>query len=195
MEITTENVFSAAEIRKNFVFRFMNDIRFQTRERVVAKELLFGPGSALDSAQLAETERNLRLLGLFRDVSVDTVTRSDSLLVTVRTRDAWSTQPIFRFSFSGETLTGKIGLSEKNLFGSGNQARIAWRKDVDRNAFELDSRFRRVFGTQIDVAGAYTGLSDGDIGQWYVGDPWRSAEDRRAVGYAGDISNRRILDI
>ena len=192
VEITTENVFSDAEIRKNFVFRFMNDIRFRTRERVVAKELLFGPGSALDSVQLAETERNLRLLGLVREVSVDTVTRNDSLVVTVRTQDAWSTQPIFRFSFSGETLTGKIGLAEKNLFGSGNQAKIAWRKDVDRNAFELDSRFRRVFGSQIDVAGAYSGLSDGDIGQWYLGDPWRSGEDRRAVGYAGDIANRRI---
>ena len=192
VEITTENVFSEAEIRKNVVFRFMNGIRFQTRERVVEKELLFGPGTTLDSVQLAETERNLRNLGLFRDVSVDTISRGDSLIVKVRTQDAWSTQPIFRFSFSGETLTGKIGLAEKNLLGTGNQARIAWRKDVDRNAFELDTRFRRVFGTQIDVAGMYTGLSDGDIGQWYLGDPWRSAEDRRALGYAGDISNREI---
>jgi len=192
VEITTENVFSEAEIRKNFVFRFMNGIRFQTRERVVEKELLFGPGSTLDSVQLAETERNLRGLGLFRDVSVDTVSRGDSLMVTVQTQDAWSTQPIFRFSFSGETVTGKIGLSEKNLFGSGNRARIAWRKDVDRNALELDTHFRRVFGTQIDVAGLYSGLSDGNLGQWFVGDPWRSAQDRRAVGYGGDISNRRI---
>jgi len=192
VEIATENVFSEAEIRKNFVFRLMNGIRFQTREQVVAKELLFGPGSTLDSVQLAETERNLRNLGLFRDVSVDTISRGDSLVVQVRTQDAWSTQPIFRFSFSGETLTGKIGLAEKNLLGTGNRARIAWRKDVDRNAFEIDSRFRRVFGSQIDVAGAYTGLSDGDIGQWYLGDPWRSAEDRRAVGYGGDYSNRRI---
>ena len=192
VEITTENVFSEAEIRKNFVFRFMNGIRFQTRERVVEKELLFGPGSTLDSVQLAETERNLRGLGLFRDVSVDTVSRGDSLIVKVHTQDAWSTQPIFRFSFSGETVTGKIGLSEKNLFGSGNRARIAWRKDVDRNALELDTHFRRVFGTQIDVAGLYSGLSDGNLGQWFVGDPWRSAQDRRAVGYGGDISNRRI---
>lgn len=192
VEITTENVFSEAEIRKNVIFRFMNGIRFQTRERVVEKELLFGPGSTLDSVQLAETERNLRGLGLFRDVSVDTVSRGDSLIVTVRTQDAWSTQPIFRFSFSGGTLTGKIGLSEKNLFGSGNRARIAWRKDVDRNALELDTHFRRVFGTQIDVSGLYSGLSDGNIGQWFVGDPWRSAQDRRAVAYGGDIANRRI---
>jgi hypothetical protein len=192
VEITTDNVFSEAEIRKNFVFRFMNGIRFQTRERVVEKELLFGPGSTLDSVQLAETERNLRGLGLFRDVSVDTVSRGDSLIVKVHTQDAWSTQPIFRFSFSGETVTGKIGLSEKNLFGSGNRARIAWRKDVDRNALELDTHFRRVFGTQIDVAGLYSGLSDGNLGQWFVGDPWRSAQDRRAVGYGGDVSNRRI---
>ena len=192
VEVVTENVFSEAEIRKNVIFRFMNNIRFQTRERVVEKELLFGPGSTLDSVQLAETERNLRRLGLFREVSVDTATRGDSLVAVVNTRDAWSTQPIFRFSFSGETVTGKIGLAEKNLLGSGNQARIAWRKDVDRSAFEFDTRFRRMFGTQIDVGGAYSDLSDGDIGRWYIGDPWRSAEDRRAIGFDGEVLNRHI---
>jgi hypothetical protein len=190
--IDTENVFSEEEIRKNAIFRFLNSIRFETSPRVVRKELLFAPGSTLDSAQLAETERNLRRLGIFRTVDVDTVTQYDSLQVTVRTRDAWSTQPIFSFSFAGETLTGRIGLAEKNLFGSGNQARIAWRKSVDRNALELDARFRRVFGSQVDVSGLYFGLTDGDIGAWYIGDPWRSAEDRREVGYAGDISDRRI---
>ncbi len=192
VDIITENVFSEEEIRKNALFRVMNGIRFQTRRRVVEKELLFEPGSALDSVQLAETERNLRQLGLFRFVSVDTVTRHDSLIVKVRTQDAWSTQPIFRFSLSGETLTGRIGLSEKNLVGSGNTARVVWSKDVDRNAFEVDSRFRRVFGTQLDVAGMYSGLSDGNIGKWSAGDPWRSADDPRAAGIAGDVSNRRI---
>jgi hypothetical protein len=192
VEITTENVFSEEEIRKNVIFRLLNGIRFDTNPGVVRKELLFRPGSTLDSAQLAETERNLRRLRIFRDVDVDTVSRNDSLLVEVVTRDAWSTQPIFSFSFSGETLTGRIGLSEQNLFGTGNQAKIAWRKSVDRNALELETRFRRVFGSQIDVSGLYFGLTDGDLGAWYVGDPWRSAEDRRAVGYGGDISDRRI---
>jgi hypothetical protein len=88
--IDTENVFSEEEIRKNAIFRFLNSIRFETSPRVVRKELLFAPGSTLDSAQLAETERNLRRLGIFRTVDVDTVTQYDSLQVTVRTRDAWS---------------------------------------------------------------------------------------------------------
>jgi hypothetical protein len=192
VEITTENVFSEEEVRDNFIFRLLNKIRFDTSPRVVQKELLFGPGTTLDSTQLAETERNLRRLGIFRSVEVDTTTRGDSLIVDVTTRDSWSTQPIFSFSFSGGTLTGRIGLSEKNLFGSGNQARVAYRKGVDRNALELDTRLRRLFGSQIDVAGLYFGLSDGDIGEWYVGDPWRSAEDRREIGYGGDYSNRKI---
>ncbi|MEJ2482670.1 MAG: hypothetical protein P8049_06035 [Gemmatimonadota bacterium] len=192
VEITTENVFSEEEIRNNFIFRLLNKLRFDTSPRVVRKELLFGPGTTLDSTQVAETERNLRRLGIFRSVDVDTATRRDSLIVKVTTRDSWSTQPIFRFSFSGGTLTGKIGLAEKNLFGTGNRARISWRKDVDRNALELDTRFRRLFGSQIDVEGLYFGLSDGNVGEWYVGDPWRSADDRRAVGYAGDVSDRRI---
>ena len=192
VEITTENVFSEEEVRNNFIFRLLNKIRFDTSPRVVQKELLFGPGSTLDSTQLAETERNLRRLQIFRSVRVDTATLRDSLIVSVTTRDSWSTQPIFSFSLSGGTLTGRIGLSEKNLFGTGNQAKVAWRKSVDRNALELESRFRRVFGSQIDVAGLYFGLSDGDIGEWYVGDPWRSAEDRREIGFGGDYSNRRI---
>ncbi|MCL7957676.1 MAG: hypothetical protein M8840_08795 [marine benthic group bacterium] len=192
VEITTENVFSEEEVRDNFIFRLLNKIRFDTSPRVVQKELLFGPGSTLDSTQLAETERNLRRLGIFRSVDVDTATRRDSLIAEVTTRDSWSTQPIFSFSFSGGTLTGRIGLSEKNLFGSGNRARVAYRKGVDRNALELDALFRRLFGSQIDVAGLYFGLSDGDIGQWYVGDPWRSAEDHREIGFGGDYSNRRI---
>ena len=192
VEITTENVFSEEEVRNNFIFRLLNKIRFDTSPRVVQKELLFGPGSTLDSTQLAETERNLRRLQIFRSVRVDTATLRDSLIVSVTTRDSWSTQPIFSFSLSGGTLTGRIGLSEKNLFGTGNQAKVAWRKSVDRNALELESRFRRVFGSQIDVAGLYFGLSDGDIGQWYVGDQWRSAEDHREIGFGGDYSNRRI---
>jgi hypothetical protein len=191
--VTTENVFSAEETAGNFFFRLLNDIRFTTRPRVIRKEILFEAGEVADSARLAETERNLRALGLFRSVSVDTTRVEGRLRAEVRTKDSWSTQPILRFSASKGTWTGKIGIVEKNLFGTGNRLRLAWRKDVDRNAFELDGQFRRILDTEIDVAGVYNGLSDGNLGAWWIGDPWRSSEDGRAVAYFGDAADRRII--
>lgn len=191
--VITENVFSPEETAGNVFFRLMNDIRFTTRPHVIRKEILFEAGEVADSARLAETERNLRALGLFRRVSVDTVRVDGRLRAEVRTKDSWSTQPILRFSASKGTWTGRIGLVEKNLFGTGNQLRLAWRKDVDRNAFEVDGLFRRLLNTDLDVAGVYNGLSDGNVGAWWIGDPWRSSEDGRSIAYYGNAADRRII--
>jgi hypothetical protein len=191
--VISENVFSPEETAGNVFFRLLNDIRFTTRPLVVRKEILFEAGEVADSARLAETERNLRALGLFRSVSVDTVRVDGRLRAEIRTKDSWSTQPILRFSASKGTWTGKIGIVEKNLFGTGNRLRVAWRKDVDRNAFELDGQFRRLLDTDLDIAGVYNGLSDGNVGAWWIGDPWRSSEDGRAIAYFGDAADRRII--
>lgn len=191
--VLPENVFSPDETAGNFFFRLLNDIRFTTRPIVIRQEILFQAGDVADSARLAETERNLRSLGLFRSVSVDTVRTDGRLRAEVRTEDSWSTQPIFRFSASKGTWTGKVGLTERNLAGFGNLARVAWRKDVDRNAFEAEGRFRHVFNTELDVTGLYNGLSDGNIGAWRIGDPWRSSIDGRAIAFFGDAANRRVI--
>jgi hypothetical protein len=191
--VISENVFSQDEADGHFLFGLLNDLRFTTRPRVVRKEILFEAGEVADSVRLAETERNLRSLGLFRSVSVDTVRIGGRLRAEVRTMDSWSTQPILRFSASKGTWTGRVGITERNLFGTGNLVRIAWRKDVDRNAFELEGQYRRILDTGLDAAAIYYGLSDGDIGAWWIGNPWRSSEAGRAVAYFGDAADRRII--
>lgn len=192
--IITENVFTEEEAANTGIFRFANKLRFKTRSWVVDRELLLSAGQPYDSALAEETERNLRGLRLFAEVNVDTATVDGELVTTVQTRDAWSTQPLIELSFQSDgTITGRLGLTETNIFGTGNYGHIAYRKDVDRDGLELAGELRRLAGTQVNVGGRYYNLSDGNWGDWFVGDPWRSFNDKRAIIYAGDAADRQAI--
>jgi len=192
--IVTENVFSPEEVDKADIFRLANGLRVTTRRWVVEREVLLEVGQPYDSVLADETERNLRRLGLFRQVDVDTSRIEGKLVATVYARDAWSTQPIIVVNIATDgTWTGRFGLTESNLFGTGNIGHIAWRKEVDRDGLELATELRRVAGTQINTGGRYFNLSDGNFGDWFVGDPWRSLNDRRAVLYRGEAGDRQAI--
>ena len=90
--VITNNVFGQAEAKANAAFRIANAIRVKTRPGVVRRELLFEVGDPVDLATMAETERNLRSLGVFRDVLIDTLRVEGKLAVGVRTADGWSNQ-------------------------------------------------------------------------------------------------------
>ena len=51
--------------------RAANALHIVTREHVVRRELLIPEGAPFDSATADETARNLRKLGIFRKVKVD----------------------------------------------------------------------------------------------------------------------------
>lgn len=192
--IVTENVFTPEEADKTGIFRTANGLRFKTQHWVVSREVLLKVGQPYDSLLAEETERNLRSLDLFRQVEVDTSRVDGKLVATVHTRDAWSTQPIIHLSIASDgTWTGRFGLTESNLLGTGNMGHVAWRKDVDRDGLEFATELRRVAGSEVNVGGRYFDLSDGNFGDWYAGDPWRSFTDRHAVAYRGEAGARQAL--
>ncbi len=192
--VVTENVFSPEEAQKNFLFRAVNNLRVPTRDFVIERELLFETGQPYDSARIAESEQNLRLLRLFRYVDIDTSRIDGKLAAVVTTRDSWSTKIPVRVAAESEgTITGKVGLTEGNLLGTGTFVHLAYRKDVDRDGLELSTRWRRFAGTRLTLSGSYFGLSDGDIGEWQFGVPFLGTEDREAISYEGEAADRRIL--
>lgn len=194
VSVVTENVFSPEEARNTGIFRLANSLRFKTNRRVVEREILLRAGEPYDSVLAEETERNLRRLGLFREVNLDTVRVNDRLVARVHSQDAWSTQPILQISFASDgTTTGRVGLTEKNLLGTGNMGHIAYRKDVDRDGLELMTELRRIAGTQLNLGGTYFDLSDGNAGSWYLGDPWRTFSDSHAVAYQGHAAARQAI--
>src|SRR6266540_3822838 len=76
IDIRRSDIFDPGEAR-GWLQRAANGLHYMTRDAIVRRELLFRAGEPYDSARVFESARNLRALGVFRDVSVDTVT-SDS---------------------------------------------------------------------------------------------------------------------
>ena len=194
VELITYNVFAPDEEGSNFLFALANGVRFSTRNWVVSRELLLREGQPYDSALAAETARNLRRRGLFHTVEIDTVRTADGLLILrVLTQDSWSTQFQFNARSTGGEFTGNIALNEQNFLGTGNQASVGYRDEPDRTAWTFQTSLDRVGGTPLRVNGLYDDLSDGDVGFWNVGVPFRSQSDRSAAVYSGQAGTRRIL--
>jgi hypothetical protein len=192
--IRTHNVFDSTEARSNFLFRFANAIRFTTRPSVVRHELLFEEGQPYDSAKVAETMRNLRARGLFRDVTVTTVAKdSNTVDVIVETWDGWSTQLILNARFTAGEFSWALGGRETNFLGTGATAGIVYRDEPDRTALQLNGGMQRIRGSRFEVGGFWDNLSDGSFGAWAVGQPFRSLSDRHAFQLLGRAGQQRIL--
>lgn len=157
-----ENIFGEAEAR-DFVARMVNRLHITTRASTIRRELLFHVGQPYDSARVAESERNLRRLGVFREVTIDTVHNDRGVQVRVRTADGWSTQADVRFRSSGGQALWALSLDETNLLGTASQAGIQYRKTPDRSAMLLNFRRPRLVSGKVGIDLQYEDRSDGRL--------------------------------
>jgi hypothetical protein len=142
-----------------------NRLHFKTQREVIEGELLFRRGEPLDPPLLDETERNLRALGFLRDASV-TATSSDSgrAEVTVRTRDAWTTEPRLSFGLiGGGHFTGAVGIAESNLFGFGKAIQFYRSSERFRDVNFLGYDDPRLLNTHWHLLGQGSEDSDGRV--------------------------------
>ncbi len=191
--VTTENLFDHEEARANAVFRLANAIRITTRPWVVRREILLRAGEPYSAAAAAETRRNLRRLGIFRDVIVDTLRLGDSLAVHVRTFDGWTTRLDVGASSTGGTFTWAAGLWEENFLGRAMVVGAGYRQEPDRNALSGRLRIPRVGSTRVRTELLYEKLSDGRQGVFWIGVPFRAYGDRIGMDYEVRGLNRRVL--
>ncbi|KPJ92323.1 MAG: hypothetical protein AMS18_07665 [Gemmatimonas sp. SG8_17] len=190
--VITQDIYGSGE-SSNFLTRIANAVHFETRESVVRRELLFRPGAAYDSALVAETERNLRTLGLFRDVQIDTVRMAGRLAAVVQTADGWTTELELNARFTAGTFSWGVGLRERNFLGTATAAGIRYRNEPDRTVFTVLGSTERAFGSRIAVRAFYDKLSDGTRGAWGLGIPYRAFVDRSSFGYEGYAGDERVL--
>lgn len=193
ISIDTQNIFSPDEARTSALFRVTNGLHVTTQDYVVRRELLFRVGEPFDSARVAETERNLRGLGVFRDVAIDTLRAAGRLVVNVATADGWSTNLNLNARSTGGVFTWSAGLTERNVLGTANMAGVSYRSEVDRDALRVQGRINRALGSRVIAEGFYDDFSDGKLGSWIVGVPYRALGDRESVELRGEAANRRIL--
>jgi hypothetical protein len=190
--IERNDVFDSTEAH-SWLTRLANRLHVTTREGVVRRELLLGPGEPFDSARAAETERNLRALGIFRGVSVDTVRSDSGLVLQVRTHDGWSTRPDLRFKSTGGQAEYVVAFIEDNLLGTATQATIKYKNTVDRSSTDFGFLQPRFLASQIRLQLGYEDRSDGRRFSALVGKPFHALSAPSSLLLHYDDREERIL--
>ncbi len=191
VEVHRRDIFDPDE--RSWYARVANALHVQTRPKVIQRELLFHPGEPYDSALVAESERNLRGLGVFRRVQIDSVRTDSGLTMRVVTKDGWSTRADWRFRSVGGDVEFTIGLVEDNLLGTATLAAVRYRKTTDRTSVDLGFRRPRLFAGRVGLAAAYENRSDGELAAVVVEQPFFSLTSRSGFRVELDDSDERIL--
>lgn len=192
IRLERRNVYSKAEAT-SFIPRLLNGLHITTRPGVVSRELLFDIGDTWDSARVAETERNLRRLGVFRTARIDTTRVDGGLAVAVETQDAWSTKPGFNFRTTGNQVAYRIFLVEENLLGTASEFSVGYTKDPDRDAFQLGFRQPRLIAGTVGIGFFLDDRSDGRILSGQVSKPFLTMDTPTAWQLTGEGRDERIL--
>lgn len=178
-----------------FLARLANALHIRTRASVIHRSLLISAGEPYDSARVAESERALRGLGVFRQVVVDTtrVTGGERLAVRVVTADGWSTKPQANFSTAGGDATWEVGLVEENFLGTATELAATYRQTPDRQAVELLYLNPHFLSRRAVLSTQYFDRSDGRGGAWRFGLPFYQTAARRALETDGEAATERVL--
>lgn len=191
VETHRSDVFDTTESRAWYA-RGANKLHVLTHENVVSRESLLSPGDTYDSAQAAETVRNLRKLGVFGTVSLDTV-RDTDLVVRIHTQDAWSTKPFINYKSSGSQAIWGFGVREDNLAGRLIGLLVSYRHETDREIKKLAISAPRIISNRVTLAGVLERLSDGHHDSAAIAFPFFSLSARNAAFLTGEIFNADVL--
>ena len=112
------------------VARALDNLHVRTREATIRRQIRFQPGDTLDTLAVGESIRRLRRLRYLRDVELSGVRcRGGPVDLVLSTRDDWSVKPKVQVGSSGKS---EIGVTERNLFGSGRELAMHVRSQQGR---------------------------------------------------------------
>ena len=160
VEIERREIFDPNEARGELP-RLVNWLHVRTRESVVRREVLLAPGLPFDSALAAETVRNLRALGTFRRVQLDTASTDSGLVARIVTRDAWTTQLDFGFRSAGQRALYSLELREQNFLGTETRLEFQYRHEADYDSRLIHFSGSRLLANRVGLNLAYRKRSDG----------------------------------
>jgi len=144
-------------------FRAANKIHFTTREGVIRREVLLGPGDPWEELKALESERNLRATGFFRWAEIRPVPRPDGRVdLLVRTQDAWTTNPRFSVGTEGGENFFSYGIEENNLFGYNKSMALFHSQNGPRVRNDLRYTDPRLAGSRMRLSTMFATTSHGD---------------------------------
>ena len=191
VQLIRRDIFDPNE--RSWVARLGNKLHFQTRAPVIRREVLLRPGQVYDSALVAESERNLRAMGIFRRVQIDSVRTDSGLVLRVLTKDGWSTQLDWRFRSTGGEVAFTLGMVETNLLGTASSAAIRYRNDPDRNSIALGFRRRRLIAGTVGLDFGYENRSDGRLAGFAIERPFFATTSANGYRLSLEDAHTRVL--
>jgi hypothetical protein len=189
------NVFDGKDAAPDWVANLANRLHLRTRPWVIRRRLLLDRGDAFDSARVAESERSLRTLGVFRAVRVDTVRVPPDGRLALRavTSDGWSTQPQASFTTAGGDETWSVGIRERNFLGTATELELVYGRNPDRSSLEFQFLNRQLFGRRTLLKVRFGDKSDGHRGEWTFGLPFHETAAPHALETYGTGARERVL--
>jgi hypothetical protein len=136
----------------------LDKFHVRTRERTVRRQLLFSAGDTLDTLAVAESIRRLRSERYLRDVELRGV-RCDAKPVdlVLTTRDDWSVKPKLQM----RSTKSELGLTERNLFGSGRALSLQVRSQQGRVGIGLTLNDPWFLGSPFSATLGHSSYGDG----------------------------------
>ena len=115
--------------------RALDGLHVRTRAGTVRRQILFSAGDTLDTLAVGESIRRLRNLRYLRDVELSGVRCGNGPVdLVLTTRDDWSVKPKVQVR-SGKS---EIGVTERNLLGSGRELSLHARSQQGRIGVDCD---------------------------------------------------------
>ena len=165
-----------------FFYRTVNTLKFSTKEKVVRRELLLEPGDEFSTFLLQESERNLRRLPFFREVSITPIEQNGFIDLYVSVQDTWTLFPFFNVSAGGGTNRRSAGVADSNLFGYGKRLEFLVADDEGRQKIEAVWDDPRLFGSYQRLTLGHFQRSDGYRTLAIYGRPFRSLTEKYSWG-------------
>jgi hypothetical protein len=208
ISIEVFDVFDLAEHdESSSLARAANLLHPRTRPSVVRRELLFRSGDRFDPETLHQTERNLRMLGLFRRVEVRALRpENGAVAVVIRVYDAWSLTTGTSFRREGGFSAYDAQFREGNVAGLGVGLSLRYAVGFERRETDWSFSDPRLFGSRERLAMSFARRTDGDLKAVSLSRPfyelasssahtvdWRSAHEVYRTYESGRVTNEYNL--
>ncbi len=191
--VVNHNIFAVGDQAPGFLEGFINALHRTTRAGVIRRTILLEPGMHYDSAQVVESERLLRDLGVFRDVKFDTLRVNGKLALRVTTGDGWSTSLNLGYSTTAGSVSWLVSATERNLLGTATALSVALHHNPDRNNLSFLYQNAAFLSRRTALNLEYDDLSDGRRGVWSYGQGFYQTAARFAIQDSGEAAHNRVL--
>ena len=192
--VHAQNVFDPADPREDYwLYRTANKLHIRSRESAIRAQLLFRTGEPYLARLLAESERLLRTRIYLFDARIRATgydEASNTVEVSVTTRDVWTLSPNLSFGRAGGVNGSSFGVQEENLLGRGTNVIFTRSRDVDREQTQAQLNTENLFESRLRTGLTVADNSDGEVRSFYLERPFYALDTRRAYGITANSTTQ-----